>query len=297
MESTTKPAVRTQAVMETQYSGHNVRWILSEAIEKELDNTLFEWTVASAIKLDIYLNDGYDDKYYASKNQRIKALKPWLDKKGLNHLLVIGSLAGAMPHTENMDAEKTAAELIAVCSSSSKDGLYGIYPYGSGRMTMINSIHWGLFDKIFEDAYSWINETGFNPPLVERPAPVTDNTSNGYHTVKVPVLSGGRLKQHDQKLNLKCINILNSIRWKLDMDVLKEPMVVPEKFNVLQQKTHQEYITDTRRVQDILRDEPFWFSWQYDFRGRCYTHGYHINLQSFAYNKAVLNLDKAEYLN
>ena len=47
---------------------------------------------------------------------------------------------------------------------------------------------------------------------------------------------------------------------------------------------------------DMLGDDPFWLAWQYDCRGRIYSHGYHVNFQAAEYKKALLNFNHYEEL-
>lgn len=82
--------------------------------------------------------------------------------------------------------------------------------------------------------------------------------------------------------NLAFINKIKSIPWTLDTNVLIE-----EK----RPKMPTSYSRHNRIMADYWGRE-FYFDWSYDKRGRSYSMGYDINLQSDEYHKALLNLPK-----
>jgi hypothetical protein len=144
--------------------------------------------------------------------------------------------------------------------------------------------------------YEWINDTLFNPPLIEPPLTVKDNYHCGYHTISEPLILGN-MTMHDQPQDYEAINILNKIAWVLDEEVLKEPEVPSKPItDPLEHQTFSDMANDSQFVYRILADRPFWIAWQYDTRGRMYSHGYHVNFQSFEYKKALLSFNKYEYL-
>ena len=50
-------------------------------------------------------------------------------------------------------------------------------------------------------------------------------------------------------------------------------------------------VKDSEKVYDYLlsNNNTFYFVWRYDARGRMYSQGYHVNIQSNAYRKAMLD--------
>lgn len=313
-------SLRSQSTLETLVSRRNIHWILANTLEKELDETLFDWTLFMASRFDIWFTKWSeaepDKEHYKSKIDRVKALKPWLAEHGLDELMLlilaavliptkmgkqmctyqqaVGYLAPHMPHADPFDAAKTAAELIAIGASNTY--VYGIEKQGAYQMTQIRVTTTPSIAKALSPAVDWINNTGFNPPLVEPPMPVTNSRSCGYHTFNEPLILGGKYTRHNRPLNYPAINILNGIQWVLDPEVLKEEDMVPPDFNYSSQQTREEYLRECGHVQQILGDMPFWLAWQYDSRGRMYSHGYHINFQSYEYRKAMLSFNKFEYL-
>jgi len=316
---TTLKLLRQQSTVETMVSHRNIHWILANALENELDQTLFDWTLFMASRFDIWYEMWStaepSKKFYQSKIDRIKALQPWLEEYGLDHLLIlilsavltptlmgkqsctyqqaVGALVPYMPHKDPFDAAKTAAELIAIGSSNVY--IYGVEPQGAGNMTLVKVYATPAVAEALAPAVDWINNTGFNPPLVEPPVPVLNSRNCGYHTFNEPLMLG-KFTKHKHPLNFTAINTVNSIQWIFDPEVLKEEDEVPPDFNFSGQQTRAEYLKECSFVQQILGDKPFWFAWQYDSRGRMYSHGYHVNFQSYEYRKAMLSFNKWEYL-
>jgi hypothetical protein len=312
-------SLRSQSTLETLVSRRNIHWILANALEQELDETLFDWTLFMSSRFDIWFdkwtNTLPDKEHYTSKITRINALKPWLEEHGLDELLLlvlaavliptkmgtrlctyqqaVGYLAPHMPHDDPFDAAKTAAELLAIGASDTY--VYGIEKRGAGLMTQIRVTTTPKLETALAPAVDWINSTGFNPPLVEQPVPVTNSRNCGYHTFNESLLLG-KFTKHNMPLNYPAINILNGIQWVLDPEVLKEEDMVPSDFNYSGQQTRDEYLRECGHVQEILGTLPFWLAWQYDSRGRMYSHGYHVNFQSYEYRKAMLSFNKYEYL-
>jgi hypothetical protein len=299
----------TQAQVEALYSQRQVHTVLHESIRHELDGFLINWSLRTWYAIDNYLNG----TYYESKNKRIAELKAYVEKKGIETLLirimaavihtdqeqtyqqVIGYLQATMPHEHVYDRALCAAELIALGSSPDRRGMYCIVPR-KNDMSIVEVNYWHLIEQHLTDSMDWINATGFNPPLVEKPLPVTSNRNCGYHTIKEPVILGA-LTDHDEQQNLEAINQLNEIEWVIDPHVRAEPERPGKPHQ--DQQSHENFVQMVREsnfVYDMLGDDPFWFAWQYDCRGRMYSHGYHVNLQAAEYKKALLNFNHYEEL-
>jgi hypothetical protein len=107
----------------------------------------------------------------------------------------------------------------------------------------------------------------------------------------------GQYTQHELPLDYATVNTLNGIKWKLDQDVLAEPEVYPcENGDAQARKNAANHVAQARKLYQELGEKPFHLAWQYDSRGRIYSHGYHVNLQSYEYKKASLSFAKQEYL-
>jgi hypothetical protein len=296
-----------QAKIEALYSKRQIHTVLHEAIRHELDGFLLNWSLRTWYAIENYL----EGDYYDSKNERIKTLKTLIEKKGIEFLLI--KIMAAVIHTSNQqtyqqvigyvqaflldedpfDRARTAGELIAL--GASKTGMYSIKPR-KGKMSLIKVNHWKLVNQHLLNSLDWINSTCFNPPLVERPLTVTSNEDAGYHTITEHVLLG-TLAQHDKPQCLDALNALNEIEWVIDPYVLKEPELPSNSLPDKQSKDNfVQMVSESQFIYKMLGQEPFWFIWQYDSRGRIYSHGYHVNFQSAEYKKALLNFNHYEEL-
>lgn len=298
--------MRTQAQMEALYSQRNNHSMLHNEIKSQLETTFKTPALQLFLRIEQYLDR---EDYYESKQLRIAQLRRELDvektvvaiiaavihtKKTQTIQQVVGYLANHIPHENPFACAVTAGELLALGHKT--NGLYEIVRNGSGSPATIKVNHWEFIEKHLLHAFEWINDTHFNPPLIEKPEEVKNNHSCGYHTIDEPCILG-RYTMHDDKICLDTINSLNEIEWVLDPDVLAEPEV-PSK-PITGALAHQDFLhmaQQSRRMYQFFKDKVFWFCWQADSRGRYYSHGYHINLQAQEYKKALLSFNKEEYL-
>lgn len=154
-----------------------------------------------------------------------------------------------------------------------------------------------------------INTSFFNPPLVEPPKPVTSIESTGYHEFNNPTIVGNLPNfspvQLDRKLRKDgkrpinycpdVLNQLNAIRWRIDPDVANEAMSLAKEA-LPDNLDDPGFIPFRNMLITKLGDRPLWFTWEYESRLRILMHGYHLNLQSFKSNRALLSFDRYEYL-
>jgi hypothetical protein len=300
-----------QERIEALYSQRNIHTVLHESIKNQLNKLFLNWALIAYMKIPEWI----EGTYYESKMKRLKTLKEKIDAEGLDDLIVwiaaavihthsvqtiqqcVGYLANYMPHENPFDKARTAAELLALLSKESGPGaFYHISRNGQGVPATIQVTRWPIIDKQLMGSFNWINDTCFNPPLIEKPVTVKDNRHCGYHTIAEPLILG-TLTQHEEKQNYQAINRLNEIEWVLDQEVLKEPEIPSNPLETAEQ--HQNFtamVQASRFIYRLLGSNPFWFCWQYDSRGRIYSHGYHVNFQSAEYKKAMLSFNREEYL-
>lgn len=295
-----------QETVEALYSKRQIHTVLHEAIRYELDKVLLNWSILAFVRLSHWL----EQEFFSSKEARVEVLREKVEDEGLESLVIpicaavihthniqtiqqaAGYLQAFLPHEDAFDRARTAAELLALCSHPR--GLYEIKRNGSGVPATIQVNQWKWIDDKLLSSFDWVNDTCFNPPLIEPPIEVVDNYGCGYHTIREPLILG-TYTMHDDKQNYAAINILNSIEWVLDPEVLKE-RELPSK-PLANQQAHENFVQmvqDSQFVYKLLGSNPFWFAWQYDCRGRMYSHGYHVNFQAAEYKKAMLNFNHFE---
>lgn len=296
-----------QAKMEALYSQRNNHAMLHSEIKAQLETTFAPVTMQLFLRIDHYL----EQDYYPSKAARIAELRAagkeqiekWIvaiiaavihTRQTQTIQQVVGYIASHMPHENPFACAVTAGELLAL--GAKPGGLYEIERHGSGSPATIRVNHWDYLDKNLLHIFNWINDTHFNPPLIEKPKEVVNNQSCGYHTIDEPCILG-RYTMHDDKICLATINTLNAIEWVLDPWVLSEPEVPGNP--ITDPQAHQQFIhmaQQSRKLYQMYSNQPFWLVWQADSRGRYYSHGYHINLQAQEYKKALLNFNRYEEL-
>lgn len=296
-----------QAKIEALYSQRNNHSTLHNEIKAHLETTFKTPAIQLFMKIRDYLDQTYS---YKSKEARLnvmrkheKDMEKWVvaiiaavihTKQVQNIQAVVGYIANHLPFTDQFDAAVTAGELLAL--GHRPNGLYEIKRHGVGKSATVEVNKWKALEKRLLGAFEFINDTHFNPPLIEPPLEVTNNHSCGYHTIQEPCILG-LYTMHDGQICLDTINYLNSIEWVLDEDVLAEPEV-PSK-PLTDPEAHQQFIhmcQQSSKLYKMYRGRPFWFAWQADSRGRLYSHGYHINLQAQEYKKALLSFNKEELL-
>lgn len=82
-----------------------------------------------------------------------------------------------------------------------------------------------------------------------------------------------------QVTNLATLNALNGVRLKINQKV-KE--LAPDPY-----KDDDKFRRDSADVFGRIADQDFYLTWQFDFRGRVYARGYHVNPQGDDWHKHV----------
>jgi len=246
-------------------------------------------------------------KYYDSKNNRIASCNMANNEIALELCVAIlvvkeinpiqsvaAQLGNRLGYSNPLDGIKTAAEIIAVCEKTGLFTLYHSTADDNDTGTLGVKPNYKLSDSVEE----YIEQTMYLPPMIETPEPWKDN-SNGGHLLGSGSVILGSINHHNYQQNLDSLNIIQGIEWELNEDVLeydelsKKPLDTPEKtrqFNNLVKKSKAVYNSM------IKLGNKFYFVWKYDKRGRMYSQGYHINLQSTEYKKAILQFSNKKVI-
>jgi hypothetical protein len=145
-------------------------------------------------------------------------------------------------------------------------------------------------------------------PMVEPPAPVRNNYSTGYYTIKKSLIL--KNNHHEDNLCLDHINRCNNVALSLNENVVafvqnkwrnhdkRKEGETREEFDKRKKAFHT-YDTTSRDVLAALiaQGNHFWLTHRYDKRGRTYSQGYHVNYQGNDWNKACIEFADAEVLN
>lgn len=294
----------TQSAIENMYSRKTIRSLIKADVDTSSD--VYQTCIKN---IDAYISK----TYYDSKTKRINELKshtsitlddivlelfasvlPIQDISPIQS--VAANLGSRLGYKYLLDSIKTAAEIIAVCESS---GLYTIYHSSSDEndtATLGIKAHYSLSP----DVSDFIHQTMFLPPMVCKPRKWTskDNVGGGYLKGSGSCILGA-MNHHNKSLNLKHLNTLQDITWELNKFMLDTPERPNKAFTLQEQRDQFEiFKTESKEVYELLLDagNRFNFTWNYDKRGRSYSTGYHVNLQSTEYKKAILQFSHKEAL-
>lgn len=195
-------------------------------------------------------------------------------------------------YSDHMDAVRTASELIAVGALADLYDVIAAKDSDTGSL-MVRS-RWSL-DLSTEQ---YIADTMYLPPMLCPPNEITGNTTSGYLN---PVGESVILKSynhHNKPMALDALNIANSVPFQLDEFILNTYQETPTKEldTVEKVRNFQLLKNSSKQVYNMLEDQGnlFWFSWRFDKRGRMYSQGYHVNIQSTEYKKALVTLATME---
>jgi len=289
-----------QVLIEEQYSKTNINKLIKDSIDK--DSTMYELGKKLIVN---YANSNYN---YESKNTRVRLLKynheveelldyVWWAVLGNTIITPIQNSIGKIANKltlNTIDSIKCAAELLAILEPM---GLYTLYSYDSPEHEH-KTISIKLNYVLSEDIQSKIDKCKYLDPLICKPKDWTKNNKGGYLSFNKHVVLG-KSNNSNEELCLDVNNILQSIEWTLDTDVLEYEEVSTKPLDTVEkQKNYANKVKESINTYNYLLDtgNKFYFEWRIDFRGRLYSSGYHVNLQGTEYKKAMLNFNNKEKL-
>lgn len=290
----------TQIVAEDVHNKANIRRNLKQSLEENIDK---EFLQAAIDNIDAYL---YGD-YYASKEKRLDHIRH-LDAEEimLETMTVMCSvikpvtiqnpatkIGSKFEYPDIFDGVKTAAELIVMCARA---GLVRIFSPGihSDSISVQSNIN------LDQDILDFLEKIRYPNPMVCKPDNWHANTGGGYITSCDSILLG-KQTHHDDYQAVDALNILQSVAWELDREVLKEEEVPNKPFvdaffttALEQEEAFNQMVRISCKVYEEIGEDPFYYPCKYDFRGRIYTSGHYLNFQATSYKKALHNFVKKE---
>lgn len=144
-------------------------------------------------------------------------------------------------------------------------------------------------------------------PMVVKPKPLQSNEDTGYLTIKGSVMLGGA--HTDDDVCLDHLDRMNAVELTINMDTVRmvqnrwRNIDRPKQGETLDDynkrlKAFRKYDTTARDVIEFLdlanQDEPIHLTHRYDFRGRSYAQGYHVNYQGNTWAKAIVEFHHQE---
>lgn len=290
-----------QHIIEDRYSKENIHnWVKQDLIESGLEEELKQG--------EDLLYDYCMGKYWDSKNERIdKLLMSNWDYQDLvlevftviipedtqTIQTVCGRLAEMLPVGNIFSKIQTAAEIVGVLEP------LGLYRIISASESDTDSILVESLIELEDETIQKLADTKYLPPMIVPPRTVTGNDSPQYLTKKKDNLVLNAPKNWDADTCIGVVNICNQIALELDENILQyeekpnKECDTPEKikaFELLRNSSKKVY-------KELLEyGNEFYFAWKFDRRGRMYSQGYHVNVQSTEYKKAIINLKRKEVI-
>lgn len=122
------------------------------------------------------------------------------------------------------------------------------------------------------------------PPMQVVPLDWHNNHHGGWLWEEKHIVLGNKFTKHNKPVAYDALNKLQRIAWTIDSETyLKE-----------RQTNHNMNKQKFLRVLNEYLGKEFYFVWRYDSRGRSYSSGYDLNIQSNEYGKALISLANKE---
>ena len=258
-----------QYALETTWSTKATDAIITEAIQGDIPISM-EFNILNNLR---DLNQGR----VSDKEIFIKLFSIILKK---NISKPIQAIATQIGHTAGISDSANAFEWGVLLIKSCKDcGLY--------TLTKIND-EWYVCPNFALDKKTQqkLDKLQYLPPMQVVPHEWTNNHNGGWVWETKHLVLGSRFTKHNMPLAYDVINKLQSMAWEIDSETY-----------LLEKDTNRNLNKKKflRVVHEYL-GKPFHFVWRYDSRGRSYSSGYDLNLQSNEYGKALLSLHKKEVI-
>jgi len=264
-----------------------------ERIQKDIEGSeLTNIFIACSKAVDLYRKD----IYYTSKNQRLIEISAISTEDIVNELFiaimphntitpiqVIATKLGNFFNYANVfDGIKTAAEIIGACADTN---LFDIWT---------DPIELKCNYSLDDSTWEFIEKCKYVNPMICKPNSWVDNCHGGYISLKRSVLLNN--KHHCKKQCLDAINILQTIQWELDENILALPEEDIKAITKDQKEADTLLIKNSKVTYKEMKNKSFYFEWREDYRGRMYASGYYINFMGNDYKRASLSFTKKQLI-
>lgn len=269
-----------QIAIEERYSSKGLNLLLDE-----LYSYMPEETYKTFVnRLDSYLNSNY----YESKNLRLREIKQHsiddiiyyvfvsVFTRGETTLQNTSTALGLYFHNDKLEAFKSGCEILSLL-----DGYLYSITRKNRETFMINPLRLPkyILDEIL--LYRYL------PPMIEKPLDWSNTFDGGYISTRHCAILGDRENKENKDVNLSILNKLQKVKYSLTNLKAKDE----EK-----ELSDKSFYNFREELKDTLKNKPLYFVWQYDKRGRVYSHGYHLNIQSNEYGKSLVEFYDKEHL-
>ncbi len=218
--------------------------------------------------------------YYESKQKRVKSLPS--DEEIVNNILTIilssdtikpiqgpaTELGIVLGYKNPLDAVKTGAELLSLTHGELFD--IELSPDGTDIIPKL---------QIDSNTRDMIDNLQYLPPMQQKPNDWISNTDGGWLWERKSIILGKGNHHYGQQA-YDVLNLMQDIPWTID---------IPTYVNHENPNENMDIAQFDGVVTESL-GQPFYFVWRYDKRGRSYSSGYDLNIQSNEYGKSMISL-------
>lgn len=212
----------------------------------------------------------------------------------INIQAIVGQLVplfeGNLP---TINAVKTLSEVLVVIAENT-DLWDVLLPFVSEEGVITVQANYE-FD---EETLQYLANIKYLPPMLVRPKMVNKNFDLDYFTNRSSKILGA-MNHHEDPIALDVINIMNGVPLMLDTMMLRYDEVPNKELDTLDKvEQFQRMVQASKEVYQAIYENGnrFFFTHKYDKRGRLYSQGYHINIQSTDFKKSLISLAKGEVL-
>lgn len=293
----------TQIIWEDEFSRKEIRKRVRAKLEA---NQLFTEELENSVNNVVKHFEQNHIFWYQSKKQRwflLRCMDITIDDLVLEMLLsifltgnttiqtIVGSMIQYFEYKDPFDSAKTASEMLAVIGIKSK--LFALVP---AHLTESGSIEVHPQYELDCDLKQYIANTMYLPPMLSKPKHIRENYDYDYYNTKSSKILG-KGNHHEERIALDVLNIMNSIKLSLDVYMLgfdEKPNSELDTFKKIGQFNRM--AKSSKKVYDMLLEQgnQFYNTHKYDKRGRLYSQGYHVHIQSTDYKKSLISLANKE---
>ncbi len=135
----------------------------------------------------------------------------------------------------------------------------------------------------------------FRFPMIETPDDWTQDSNGGYKLNKRKITTNKGEADQPQavkdvlnKLQRQSYILRDNIDAQDEFDIVHDSLESKGRDEFTQTELAKNICLTTKQTYEALMNKEFYFEWRYDFRGRLYSTGYDINLQSTKFKKSSL---------
>ena len=204
-----------------------------------------------------------------------------------------GQLGAYLNYDDVFDGVKTAADIFAIICKLSP--LFEIVQAKNSELERMSVRCTVPYSPTINEI---IKAATYLPPSITEPRKVYRNDHSGYLTQHGSLVLG-KGNHHKNPLAYDAINIASNVKLELDTHVISELEPYSSDMDTTEKKLqHDAFMRESLKVfaHIIEHGNQFYFTWKFDKRGRMYSQGYHINIQSTEWHKAMINLANKEII-